>query len=161
MDIFDKIMSFKILKRFQPIYEKHKEVLLYLFFGGLTVCVSIFSYFLFSEVMKIHELIANIASWILAVLFAYFTNSIWVFQSRPSTRKDFLKQISGFMGGRIITLLIEEIILFVFVTLLLYPGLLIKTLAQVLVIILNYIISKVFVFGKRDDIDVEEQRTIE
>ena len=69
-DIFDRIMEWKILSIFNPFYKKYKEVLLYLFFGGLTTFISIGSYAFFDISMHMDPMIANIFSWILAVLFA-------------------------------------------------------------------------------------------
>lgn len=78
-DIFDKLMSLLFFNIFDPFYKKHKEVLLYLFFGGLAFVVSIASYGFFNITLGINELIANILSWVLAVAFAFATNRIWVF----------------------------------------------------------------------------------
>ena len=75
-DIFDRIMEWKILSIFNPFYKKYKEVLLYLFFGGLTTVISIGSYAFFDISMHMDPMIANIFSWIIAVLFAYVTNRI-------------------------------------------------------------------------------------
>ena len=77
-DIFDKIMSLPGLRIFEPFYKKNKEVLLYLFFGGLSFIVSVSSYAYFNLVLDLNALIANIFSWILAVIFAFVTNKIWV-----------------------------------------------------------------------------------
>ena len=145
-DIFDKIMELPILKIFNPFYKKNKEVLLYLFFGGLTFCVSIASYAYFNLVLDFNELVANVFSWILAVLFAYITNKIWVFQAPVSSIRDFLKQIFSFFGGRLATLGVEEVILFVFITCLNWNSMIVKVVAQIVVIFLNYIISKLWVF---------------
>lgn len=147
-DIFDKIMSLPLFNIFQPIYVKHKEALLYLFFGGLTTVVSIIAFFFLNVTMEMHELIANVISWIIAVTFAFFTNRVWVFAAPTKGINEFVKQAISFYAGRLVTLGIEEIILLVFITLLRFPSMLVKIVAQVLVIILNYVISKVFVFKK-------------
>lgn len=149
-DIFDKIMSFPILVKLYPFYQKNKSVLLYIFFGGLTTVVSIGSFALCNTVFAINELIANAISWILAVAFAYITNRIWVFNSN-ATGKALIKEIIAFFGGRITTFFIEELILLVFVTWLRFDGLLIKTSAQVLVLVLNYFISKILVFSEKNN----------
>ena len=81
-DIFDKIMSLPGLRIFEPFYKKNKEVLMYLFFGGLTFLVSVVTYAYFNVVLGMNELIANIFSWIIAVAFAFITNKIWVFCSK-------------------------------------------------------------------------------
>ena len=142
-DIFDKIMHLPGLRVFEPLYKKYKEVLLYLFFGVLTTVVSIGSYAFFNVTLGINELIANVA-----VLFAFFTNRIWVFAAPTKTVEEFMKQLVSFAGGRVLTLVIEEIILLVFITMLHFNSMLIKFIAQVVVIILNYVISKLLVFRK-------------
>lgn len=145
-DIFDKIMALPGIRIFEPFYRKNKEMLLYLFFGFLSFVMSISTYALFNKVFNINELLANIFSWIITVMFAFFTNRIWVFDSPTKSIAEFMKQMSSFYWGRIITLVIEEIILFVFITLLGMSSMLIKVIAQVVVIVLNYVISKLFVF---------------
>ncbi|MDE5780904.1 MAG: GtrA family protein [Lachnospiraceae bacterium] len=145
-DIFDKIMALPGIRIFEPFYRKNKEMLLYLFFGFLSFVMSISTYALFNKVFNINELLANIFSWIITVMFAFFTNRIWVFDSPTKSMAEFVKQMSSFYWGRIVTLVIEEIILFVFITLLGMGSMLIKVIAQVVVIVLNYVISKLFVF---------------
>lgn len=148
-DILDKIMELPGIRIFQPLYKKYKEVLLYLFFGGLTMIVSIASYAICNLTFGINALIANIISWILAVLFAFYTNRIWVFQAPTKSVNDFLKQMISFCSGRIVTLIIEEAILFIFITCMHYNSVGVKIAAQIVVIILNYIISKLWVFRKQ------------
>lgn len=136
---------FKIIKAF---YIRYKEVLLYLIFGSFTFVISVCSYALFNVCFGINELIANIFSWILAVLFAYFTNRTWVFQSSVKTLHAYLKEIISFFSGRILTLFVEEVILFIFITTLKLNSMVVKVVAQMIVIILNYVVSKFFVFKK-------------
>lgn len=147
-DIFDRIMELPVLRIFNPFYKKNKEILLYLFFGGLTFLVSVISYAFFNIQIGWNALVANIGSWILAVAFAYITNGIWVFDSNASTAADFIKEITSFIGGRVVTLVIEELILFIFITNLGMNSMLVKIVAQVIVIVLNYVISKLIVFKK-------------
>ena len=150
-DIFDRLMHLPVLRVFEPFYKKHKEVLLYLLFGGLTTVVSIVTFALFIA-LGINELIANVLSWILAVLFAYVTNRTWVFSSDAETKGAVIREMISFFGGRLATLLVEEAILAVFITWLGFPAMWVKVVAQVVVIVLNYVISKFFVFkGGNDD----------
>lgn len=144
-DIFDRIMELPVLRIVNPFYKKNKEILLYLFFGGLTFLVSISSYAVFNIRIGWNALTANIVSWILAVAFAYTTNRIWVFESSTDRGSNLIKEITCFVGGRIATLVIEELILFIFITELEMNSILVKIVAQVVVIALNYVISK-FVF---------------
>lgn len=144
-DIFDRIMELPVLRIVNPFYKKNKEILLYLFFGGLTFLVSISSYAVFNIRIGWNALTANIASWMLAVAFAYVTNRTWVFESSTDRGSNLIKEITSFVGGRIATLVFEELILFIFITELEMNSILIKIVAQVVVIALNYVISK-FVF---------------
>ena len=148
-DIFDKLMKLPVLNIFEPFYKKNKEMLLYLFFGGLTFVVSVVTYGFFNIGMGLNELIANVMSWVLAVLFAFATNRVWVFQAPTHTITEFLKQMLSFFGGRVVTLVIEEIILLVFITWLGFNSMVVKVIAQVIVIVLNYVISKFFVFSEK------------
>ena len=145
-DIFDKIMTLPVLAFFEPFYHQHKQVLMYLLFGGITFFLNIAFYILFYSLWGINELIANILCWILCVLFQYFTNRTWVFDGRTEGVSDFIKQLVSFFGGRLFTLAVEEIIIAVFITGLGLNSLLVKLAAQVVVIVLNYIISKMVVF---------------
>ena len=79
-------------------------------------------------------------------MFAFLTNRVWVFASPTDNIKDFMKQMLSFYSGRIITLVIEEAILLVFINMLGFGSLLVKIVAQVVVILLNYVISKLFIF---------------
>ena len=93
--------------------------------------------------------VAVIISWIIAVAFAYFANRIFVFHSKS---KQYLKEVSGFVAGRIATLVMEMVIMWFFVTLLGLDSnlwVIIWTIvAQIVVVVGNYIISKLFVFKK-------------
>ena len=145
-DIFFIFIEWKILSIFNPFYKKYKEVLLYLLFGGLTTIISIGSYAFFDVSMHMDPMIANIFSWILAVLFAYVTNRIWVFDSNAEGMKGIIQEMVSFFGGRVATLLMEEVILYVGINLLSMNSIGVKVAAQILVLIGNYLISKLFVF---------------
>lgn len=148
-DIFDRIMQLPIIKVFNPFYRKHKEVLLYLFFGGISFLISIGTYVWFNIVFGMNELIANILSWIITVMFAFLTNRIWVFHAETAKTAEFIRQMISFYGGRVITLALEEIILLVFITWLAFSSIPVKVIAQIMVIILNYVISKIYIFKKK------------
>lgn len=147
-DIFDKLMIRPFFKKFYPFYAKYKEQLLYLFFGVLTTLVNII-FFIGSIKLGINELISNIIAWIFAVLFAYITNTIWVFRDKPTSFPTFLVQISQFVSGRIATLILEEGILIVGIHFFHIPVLAVKVFAAVFVVIANYFISKWFVYKEK------------
>ena len=145
-DIFDKIMLLPGLKVFYPIYSKYREEILYLLFGGFTFVINIISFGMGIYFLGINELLSNIIAWILSVLFAYITNTKWVFKKEISKISDFIVQIVQFFIGRVFTLIIEEVFLVVFITIMGRNALIIKIIAQILVIIGNYIISKKWVY---------------
>ncbi len=145
-DFFDKLFDLKIMSFFSPIYKKHKETIMYLIFGFLTFLVGIVTFAIFESVCGYNELISNVLSWIIAVLFAFVTNRKWVFESRTDSKQESYRQIIHFFEGRLITLAIEELIIFIFVTKLSFNSIVIKVIAQIIIIILNYIISKMWVF---------------
>ena len=96
-DIFDKIMSLPGLRCFYGLYEKYKEVLLYILFGGVSTVVSIGSFVLCETGLGMNELVANVISWVLAVSTAYATNRTWVFGSKAKG-KAFWKEIVRFLS---------------------------------------------------------------
>lgn len=138
---------------FKNFYTKNREIILYLLFGGLTFLVSIVTYLFFNITLAISELIANILSWILSVTFAFLTNKVWVFHAPVHAWRDLIKQLFSFFCGRLATLAIEEVILFVFITILEFNSMKVKIIAQIIVIIINYMISKLFVFRQYVQVD--------
>lgn len=147
-DIFDKLMHLPVLNIFEPFYLKYKEALLYLFFGGTAFFLNLGLFFAINKFFHINELVNNIICWTVCVLFQYFTNKIWVFDGHVETVKAFIKQLLSFFGGRLFTLLVEELIIAVFITWLGFNTVVVKLVAQIVVIILNYVISKLIVFKK-------------
>ncbi len=133
-------------EKIQNLFIRHREVILYLIFGGLTTVISIFIHWLFSEAIGIDPLISNVISWIAAVTFAYLTNRRWVFQSKASGLKEGLRDAASFYVGRLLTLGMEELLLFVGIHLLHIDNMIVKIVGQVIVVIANYVISKIFVF---------------
>ena len=126
-----------------------KEIILYLIFGVLTTVVSLLTYYLctitFLNPNNALEIqIANIISWITCVTFAFFTNRKYVFNSKEDIKKEGIK----FYISRLSALLIDVVMIFVFVSLLKINDKIIKLVNQVIIIIFNYIASKLFVFKK-------------
>jgi putative flippase GtrA len=125
------------------LYKKYEEEINYVFIGGCTTLVSIGSYELFN-LIGIHHLVSNIISWVLAVTFAYFTNKAIVFKNKEKG----LKQVIQFTGSRLVTLGMEEAILYIMIDLLSFDKLITKIIAQVVVFVSNYLFSKFIVFKK-------------
>lgn len=138
--------SFKVL--FQSL-SKYKEIIMYLIFGVLTTVIALTSYYILTATIlnaenAVELQIANILSWIVGVLFAFFTNKKFVFESKNNAKVEFPK----FVGARIVTLLMDMLVMFIGVTLLAFNHKIMKLLAEVIVIVSNYIFSKLFVFKK-------------
>ena len=136
------------------LYKKYEEIINYLIMGGLTTVVNlIVKYALLFTILdatnSLQLQIAVIISWIIACLFAYITNRMIVFKSKS---KKILKELISFFGARILTLGMEMLIMFIFVTALgLNSNLWVviwSLVAQVVVIVANYIFSKLFIFKK-------------
>ena len=133
------------------LFQKYRQLILYCAFGFGTFLVNIVSYALCFRMLNMHVLVANIISWVFAATFAFFTNRKWVFDGDKDGNKSLLQQMASFFGGRLFTLGVEELILSIFVTRLKFDGVVVKVVAQVVVIVLNYFISKFWVFKKRPD----------
>ena len=135
----------------KALYKKYEEIINYLIVGVLTTVVSLVTYYLaVSTVLDpnnaIELQIANIFSWVCAVTFAYITNRLFVFKSKEKNK---LKEITSFVGSRVITLLMDMGIMFLMVTLAGINDKIAKLVVQVVVTIANYIFSKLFVFKKK------------
>ena len=132
-------------------YTKYKEIINYLIFGVLTTIVSLTTYYLLVFTIldannSLQLQIANIISWITCVTFAYITNKKYVFEP---TNKNKIREISEFYLSRIASLLIDMLLMFTFVSVLKFNDKIIKLFVQIIIIILNYILSKLFVFKKK------------
>jgi len=145
-----------MIKRIKELYIKYKEIINYLIFGVLTTLVNLITkYILLFTILDptngFQLQIAIIISWIVAVIFAYFTNRRFVFESKNENK---LKEFISFVVARIATLLLEMFIMWFFVTLLKLNSdlyvVIFTLVAQVAVVIGNYIFSKLFVFKKTD-----------
>lgn len=139
-------------KNGKDLFKKYHEIIMYLIFGILTTAISLIVYYALTlTILNPHNSIclqiANILSWIAGVLFAYFTNRKYVFESNSKNK---LKEFSAFVGARITTLILDMIIMGVGVSLLHVNDKLLKIVSQILVIIVNYILSKLVIFNKKD-----------
>ncbi|WP_407423686.1 GtrA family protein [Methanobrevibacter sp.] len=120
-----------------------RELFLYVVFGAFTFFVNIITYFIFENLLGINYLISNILAWFFSVLFAYVTNRIWVFESKST---EILKEMSLFFGGRIFSGAVDTALMYLFIDVLVIGDLISKIVVQVIVIVLNYIFSKLIVF---------------
>ncbi len=152
------------MKMISNLFKKYKELITYVIFGGLTTVVNLISFKLFNVILgEEHYLISNVIAWFIAVVFAYVTNKLFVFESRSWEIKIIRKEIISFFAARVFSLGIEELGLWILVSLLHFDtysitlfGIVIggkmiaKIVLAVVVVILNYIFSKLVIFKKKE-----------
>ena len=143
----------KFIKRFWDwgwgIFFAHKELFLYLIFGGLTTVVNWLAYYGLYFVLPWHYQVINVLAWAAAVAFAYVTNRLLVFSERAHGAKMILLELSAFVAARIFSLGAEAAVLWLMVDVLMISELIAKIPAAVLVVALNYVFSKLFIFRER------------
>lgn len=137
------------MEKIKELYKKYKEPINYLFFGACATVVNFITFTICFNWFKINDIISQAIAWIVAVIFAYVTNKLFVFEAKTNTKKDFIKEITSFMLGRVFTFLVCDIGTYYFMTRILgINEYITKLITQVLTIVLNYAISKLIVFKK-------------
>lgn len=137
--------------KIMALVKKYWDILVYLVFGVLTTVVDFLIYFPCYNLLHIPATISNVIAWAGAVAFAYLTNKPFVFHSQDWSVKTVVPELTKFVGTRLGSMLIQTGIIFVTVDLLHINGNLMKILTSVIVIILNYVGSKLLVFVKKKD----------
>ena len=135
------------MKKLIDLFFKYKEVILYLFFGGCSTLVNIVTYGIGTRVLEWDVVSANILAWVCSVIFAYLTNKFFVFESKTNDLNTLFKEILSFFSARIVTLLLD-VALMKFGIYFGINDLIMKVIANIFVIIANYIFSKLFIFKK-------------
>lgn len=137
-----------MIKNCLNLYKKYEEIINYIVVGGVTTIISILSYYLFRIILSsntnLNVQISTILSWVVAVTFAYFANRIFVFKSNNSRKTEAVK----FVTSRIMSLLIEMLVMFILTSVVKINDKVAKVLVQFIIVILNYLFSKIFVFKK-------------
>lgn len=137
-----------MMKRIRELIQKNRDILLYLVFGVLTTLVNYIVYFPCCYA-GLPASVSNILAWVVSVLFAYLTNKPFVFRSRDWSMKTVVPEAVKFFGCRIGSGALESAILFVTVDLLHWNSVVWKIFTSVLVVVLNYVGSKLLVFRKK------------
>lgn len=128
---------------------KNASFVLYLFFGGLTTLINIVSYHVSYNILTIPNVPSTVLAWVLAVIFAFVTNKLWVFDSPSFDNKRILRhEILTFLGVRIGTGILDVAIMYVTIDIMTWPSLFWKCVSNVIVIVLNYVASKLVIFNK-------------
>ena len=136
------------MKKFKELLKQYWEILTYLFFGVMTTIVNYAVYLPCYNLLGLSGAVSNIIAWVVAVAFAYLTNKPWVFKSHDWSMKVVLPELSKFVVCRLGSGALETGIIFVFVDMLGFNGNVFKLITSVLVVVLNYIGSKLLVFKK-------------
>lgn len=131
------------------LWEKYQDIVPYAVFGVLTTIVNIAVYWFAAHLLTLSVMLSTVLAWIAAVLFAYITNRKWVFHSQAEMPDEILKEILSFFACRLATGVVDWGCMFIFVDLLHLNDVIIKAGANVLVIVLNYIASKLVIFKNK------------
>lgn len=134
------------MEKLKQLIKKHWDILVYLFFGGLTSLVNILVYAPLYHWVGLSATFSNVIAWVASVAFAYLTNKPFVFKSYDWSAKTVLPELGKFVGCRVGSGLLETGILALTVDILAWNGLLMKILTSILVVVLNYVGSKLLVF---------------
>lgn len=143
-------------QKIKSLFLKYKETISYIFFGVATTLVDYAAYILLtSSLVAMNEGWANVLSQAIAILFAFFVNKLFVFEDRSMKLKTFVIQFVEFVSMRLITLGLNSLLFWLLIEKLSMNDLIIKAIVSVIVIILNYIFSKLIIFRKKKDKDHE------
>ena len=138
-----------MIDRIRKLIVKYKELLLYGVVGVMTTLINIAVFWLCSSVLGIHFAVANVIAWVLSVLFAFFANKIFVFESRSWRRAAVLREAFTFFLSRAASLLVDEALMWLFIPVLGWEELPAKVVSNIVVIIINYFLGKFWVFNKK------------
>ncbi len=130
------------------LYKKYKEVILYLIFGVLTTALNIIVFWVFNDLLTIDYKISNVIAWIIAVIFAFVTNKLIVFESKNKSKEETTREAISFFIARVISLVADMIMMIVMIDIIKMNSIISKIISNVVVVIINYIFSKFIVFKK-------------
>jgi len=134
----------------KDLYIKKKDVVLYGIFGILTTTVNIVVYWIAAHPLGIKTVPSSVIAWIVAVSFAYITNRKWVFHSEADTTGSVIKEVVYFFLCRLATGVLDWVFMYVTADLLHWNDVIMKFLANVIVIVLNYVASRTLIFKHND-----------
>ena len=136
------------MDKLKKTWNKYRDVLLYLIFGGLTTLVNYLVYFPLHHVFRVSASLSNCVAWLVAVVFAFLTNKPFVFQSHDWSSATVISEVSKFVGSRIFSGLLETVWIVLTVDFLKWNSVAMKLIASAAVIIVNYVASRWVVFKK-------------
>lgn len=131
------------------MYRKYEEGINYLIFGFLAFVLNYILYWVFESLLHCHYMLATALSWALTVVFAYWTNRSFVFKSKNTELQTIWKEFASFIGARVATEVLELVLMFVMVDCLHGNEYVAKLIGQTLVILANYVLSKLWIFKEK------------
>lgn len=144
----------------KKLYGKYKEIIDYLFWGAMAFFLYMVLYWVFTSRLGWREILATLIDNFICIIFAFFTNKLFVFRSKAGSVKGFFREFVSFFVARIFTLVLSELMTWIGCDLLGYntesyrlikivnDGLIVQLITQVVVIVSNYILSKLWIFKK-------------
>lgn len=135
--------------------KKYKEPIAYIIFGVLTTVVNIVVYYLLADLLDIYYLIANVIAWIVSVLFAFVTNKVFVFESKSWQGSKAFAEMGNFFLARVATGVLDMVLMWLLIDVVRIEEvvssgeMVAKIVVNAIVIILNYVASKLWIFRKK------------
>lgn len=129
----------------------NKETITYIIFGVLTTAVNYVAYYLLYRFTNLDPIIYNTIAWVISVIFAFFTNKLFVFESKSFKPLVLIREFLPFVGARILSLLLEEAFLALTVKVMNMHELVAKIIISVIVVLVNYFASKFFIFRNKEE----------
>lgn len=139
------------MEKIKELLKKYREVISYIFWGVMTTLVNYLVYFVCTKALGIDYLISNVIAWFLSVLFAFWVNKVYVFRSYGKDGKTMVREFGTFVSARVLSGVLETGMLALFVETLHFNSDVVKIAASVLVVIINYVLSKLIIFKKQGE----------
>lgn len=139
----------KLFRYAWDMYKEHEEGINYLIFGFLAFVLNYFLYYVFESLLHTEYMVATALSWLLTVVFAYWTNRTFVFKSKNSGAANLVKEFCSFVSARIATEVLELALMYLMVDIAGINSYIAKFVAQAAVIVTNYVLSKIWIFKEK------------
>lgn len=130
---------------------KHKSFIMYAVFGVLTTLINMVSYYVCYNMLSWSNMVSTVVAWFVAVIFAFVTNKIWVFDSKSMEAKVLIYELCSFFICRIATGVVDMVVMYVAVDMMHSNEMFWKLAANVIVILLNFVASKLIIFKKKEN----------
>lgn len=137
-----------MIQTIRALLRRHREIISYVFWGAMTTLVNYTAYFLLRNLLHIPLVTTNVIAWAVSVLFAYVSNKLFVFESKSWAWRVALRELWQMVASRLFSLGLELAIMWLFVDTLRCPHTLVKLCANVVVVVVNYVLSKFIIFKK-------------